>query len=192
MEKNWFTLKQACEYMNYSTATLYNLVKAGKIKNYSPIKKMLIKKEDLDLWISGEKKAETPTVKKELPEWISVTDLEKNVFSMNYRWIYRLLEEYPQIKRIERNSGLNPYKDGRHKKTMIYLPHIYEVLGLSLDKDITQLITAREGAKMANMHPNSIRQYANKGLIKSYGSRKWGKVFFYLPELIKEKTKEQV
>jgi len=48
MEKKLLTVREACEYLSISKATLYKLIKKGKIKPVKIGKSTRLDKEDLD------------------------------------------------------------------------------------------------------------------------------------------------
>jgi len=57
IEKQWYNLKDASEYLGVSKSRLYDLTGSRKIKFFQPGGKLIFfKEEDLDAWIlSGQK-----------------------------------------------------------------------------------------------------------------------------------------
>ena len=51
MEKVLLTIKEACEYLNISRATLYKLIKEGKLKPVKIGRSTRLDKRDLDKFI---------------------------------------------------------------------------------------------------------------------------------------------
>jgi excisionase family DNA binding protein len=56
MEKKLLTIKEACEYLNLSRATIYKLIKEGKLTPIKIGRSTRLDKSDLDAFVESMKK----------------------------------------------------------------------------------------------------------------------------------------
>jgi len=60
MEKKLLTIKEACEYLNLSRATIYKLIKEGKLTPIKIGRSTRLDKSDLDAFVESMKKETKP------------------------------------------------------------------------------------------------------------------------------------
>lgn len=67
MEKTYFSVREAAEYMGYSVGYIYKLIAKNALPHYAPNGgRIMFKVQELDEWISNGRKTETePDSKKE-------------------------------------------------------------------------------------------------------------------------------
>jgi excisionase family DNA binding protein len=58
MEKKLLTIKEACEYLNLSRATIYKLIKEGKLTPIKIGRSTRLDKSDLDAFVESMKKGD--------------------------------------------------------------------------------------------------------------------------------------
>ncbi len=66
MEKMLLTTKEACEYLNISRATLYKLIREGKLKPLKIGRSTRFDRRDLDRFIESLKQAEDSSINENL------------------------------------------------------------------------------------------------------------------------------
>lgn len=66
--KQWLNIDELCEYLPQRPvkSTIYGLVHAGKIPNHKQGKKLIFKKDEIDLWIESHKRKSNVELQREI------------------------------------------------------------------------------------------------------------------------------